>query len=136
MGEVVKGNFGNREVQPQHEEDRLIDAGPSQQDDSYRDKKPVEDVIYLLKNFDQFLSASEQLNTIITFLQDKLRGYTPDKGSINLRRQGLVNSSLEDLMGHLLNSTENEWKMRPSFYSALILEYQARADAAVEAMPE
>ena len=86
------------------------------------------DLEYFLGDMNRLKNASDRMEEITEFIFDRLKGFVKNDANIDLRRQGLANTKMEDLAEHILNSKESDWKTQPSFYGAAILEYQSRID--------
>ncbi len=130
MGEVIKANFGgDRKEKPEEP------VGQPEQPIAAFSKETVlenfEDTRYVIENFDRIGIAGGRIAEITDFIFDKLIGYTRDDESIKLRREGLREASMESLVGYLVDSNESDWKVHPSFYGAVILEYDERAQQVI-----
>lgn len=55
-----------------------------------------------------------------------------DNANVELRREGLKSMSLQQLCNIWLTSRENDWKMRPAFYAAVLFERYSRSEALEE----
>ena len=130
MGEVIKANFGGgKKDQPEKSnkspEEAVVTAGKKKILENF------EDVTYAIENLDRINLAKDRIDEITDYIFDTLKGYIHDDESIKLRRAGLKAASMESLVGHLVDSTEQDWKMHPSFYGAVILEYRDKVDGAL-----
>ncbi len=130
MGEVIKANFGGGKKEQPEKSDN-----PHEEVVVRSRKKAIlenfEDMTYAIENLDRINMAKARIDEITDYIFDTLKGYTRDDESIELRREGLRAASMESLVGHLVDSTQQDWKMHPSFYGAVILEYRDKVDQAL-----
>ena len=137
MGEVIKANFGGKKVAPENitlkeHSDHLPDIKRSE----HPEKISFENALFALQNLDKIDEVRERIDEITECILDRLQGYVKNDQTIQLRREGLYGANLEEIVRLLLTSSELDWKIHPSFYGALILEYQLHAEAALRILPE
>lgn len=93
------------------------------------------DLVYILANHDFVHAMRNKLgeagDTIFS-----LRGYSPDKESIRLRRQGLKSYSLEEICREVEKTHQLQWRKQPSYLGALTLEHHYRVQVALSLMNE
>lgn len=93
------------------------------------------DLLYFIVNKDYVQDVRERLKAAGDFIFS-LEGFTPDKRSIGLRRQGLSFHSLEALCAAFEITNEQTWRTQPSFIGALTIEIEARIQAAGSLLPD
>ena len=86
-----------------------------------------EDIYYFLKNIQRLLGVPKRVDEITNYIFS-LKNFVKNDANIALRREGVALFTLEQLSDHILDSTEQDWKIRPSFYGAVILEYNSRIE--------
>ncbi|MEI7777713.1 MAG: hypothetical protein WCI52_03845 [bacterium] len=75
-------------------------------------------------NPEKMIRATEQLATIQKYL-NSLHGNASNE-TIARRQEIAKQYSNEELVDHILNSSEIEWQEKPSFYSAILREFAGR----------
>ncbi|MBU2159125.1 hypothetical protein KJ848_03000, partial [Patescibacteria group bacterium] len=134
---VIRPTFGAKTNQTSKQQ-----SEPTQYDepsDDYRHIGKLEgpallraqhDLLYLLKSKEHVSwtrDKLEQLGDIIFNLKD----FSPSKQSIELRRQGLRSSSLEEICNLAEGLDETQSRSQPSYLGALTLEHHARVQVAL-----
>ncbi len=66
---------------------------------------------------------------------NSLEGFIEKPETIKLRMERLVGMDLEAVVGHILNSTAQQWTVDPSFYLA-VLRHGGKRMRAVKAIVE
>ncbi|HEY4474086.1 MAG TPA: hypothetical protein VI957_02910 [Candidatus Paceibacterota bacterium] len=85
----------------------------------------VSDVKFFTDNPQIIKNAVIQWNTITDYIFS-LANFKKNDANVDLRRDTLQGTSLEQLCSYLLSTSENDWRARPSFYGAVILEMNLR----------
>ena len=130
MGEVIRANFGGSK-KDQPEKPNIPPEAAAVPASKKAILENFEDITYAIENLDRINIAKDRIDEITDYIFDTLKGYVRDDESIKLRREGLRTASMESLVGHLVDSTESDWKVHPSFYGAVMLEYRDKVDSAL-----
>jgi hypothetical protein len=83
------------------------------------------DVTYLVQNMETFSKIPGKIDEITNYVFS-LKDFAKNDANIALRREGVAVFPLSALVDHMLKSAETDWKNKPSFYGAVILECHAR----------
>lgn len=146
---VIRVKFGQNKQSPQEQQDNegdelgqswlLENATPIDFHTlPQTDKKMILDAFtfYIKDKVDgggQIDEARNRLDEISRFLES-LIGYVPQRNSVELRQEGIMEHSFGDLVGHLLNSSHLDWQRQPSFYEAVGFEWTRRAQLMINCL--
>lgn len=134
MGEIIKGPWG---APIKENGDGKPEEGNSEKDTSSGDRsaelKPEDDFSDIpMISFD---SGGADIEVVIRMLEIRrkinrlLQGFPAGKRreNVHLRRQQLKDWTTGDIRQSILDSSDKDWKVQPSYYLALIEEYTERA---------
>ncbi len=119
MAEIFRPTFGKKGEDAQDvpseqsEEPILTDAEFTEQHGDL-----IAKVVQIESDYADFLESLEQ-GAIST-------------ENVEVRREGLKSMSLQQLCNIWLTSRETDWKLKPSFYAAVMFERYARSEALQE----
>ncbi len=119
MAEIFRPTFGKKGEDVQEVPSEQL-AEPILSDAEYTEQHGdlIARVVQIESDYADFLESLEQ--------------GAVDTANVELRRQGLKSMSLQQLCNIWLTSRETDWKMKPSFYAAMVIERYLRSKALEE----
>jgi len=122
MAEILRPNFGRKGPSSQTVETAEIPA--SRSDEAMVDVLKA-DLIFLKGNLETIKQALARTDEITDFIFS-IADFNKNDANIDIRREALQVTSLEQFCSYLLKTGKMDWKAKPSFYGAVILEMDVR----------
>ena len=148
MAEIIRFPFGNKKpAEKPAEENRQAHVTDlaDEDDDPVADlsqftpeqlRAMTVDLLYIGQNKDHVSAMRDKLEQITDHIFS-LRDFAPNKANIRLRREGLNAHTLQEIC-ELVDTANNplQWQTDPSYYGALMLEYDRRVKRAISLLPK
>lgn len=131
MGDIVRPSFGNRSPVATEKPDR--DAPVVELSEGVADvatlKLLADDTFYVRENKERVTEGCQRGDEITDFIFSMANFRKKDE-SVELRQGQFALTSLEDLCGYLLDTNQFQWRSKPHYFGAIILEMNKRLEVA------
>ncbi|MBX9765263.1 hypothetical protein K2X83_01335, partial [Patescibacteria group bacterium] len=88
----------------------------------------VGDTLFVLHNSSRAIEACRKIDVITVYVMDEC-GIQPNQAEMDIHQASLSGHVLSQLCDFILDSPEDDWRKRPNFYGAVIMELDARTKA-------
>ena len=93
------------------------------------------DFVYFMANLELLKKIPQRVDEITEYIFS-LANFRKSDVNITLRREGIASEDLGQLANYILHSERTDWTVRPSFYGAVILEYNSRMERIKSLLPK
>jgi hypothetical protein len=88
----------------------------------------IGDTLFVLHNSSRAIEACRKIDVITVYVMDEC-GIQPNHAEMGIHQASLSGHALSQLCDLVLDSPKDDWKARPNFYGAVIMELDERTKA-------